>query len=142
MNKYTELKNRHQEEVNAFPKFFAFNNQSFSEGMEKLGVYEKDQVCSIGYGGYIRKTDKDKFIELLRGHRKEREEAIANDKTGDGFIYEMFLYELSNHEYSYTLDYEDTLEALGYTYKDLESDTRLAHGIRKAAKKLGEEGGF
>ena len=142
MNRYTEMKEKHSKEVNAFPMFFAFSNQSFSEGMQKLGLYDADQVCAIGAGGYIRKTDKDKFIELLRGHRQEREEAIANDKTGDGFIYEMFLYELSNHEYSYTLDYEDTLNALGLTYEDLENNPSLKHVITKAAKKLGSNGGF
>ena len=142
MNRYTEMKERHSVEVNAFPMFFAFNNQSFYEGMQKLGLYAAEQVCSIGYGGYIRKTDKDKYIELLRNHRKELETAISEDKTGNSFIYEMFLYELSNHEYSFTLDYEDTLNALGFTYDDLEKHPNLKHGITKAAKKLGSDGGF
>ena len=142
MNSYTEMKKKHTEEVNAFPKFFAFNNQSFSEGMQKLGLSGTDQVCAIGAGGFIRKSDKEKFIELLHRHKQERKTAIANDKTGNGFIYEMFLYELSNHEYSYTLDYEDTLNALGLTYEDLEKHPNLKHGITKAAKKLGSNGGF
>lgn len=55
----------------------------------------------------------DTFCRL----KEEREAAIAEDKTGDGFIYQMFLCELSNHEYNYTEDVEETLDALGYTWE-------------------------
>ena len=36
-NQYQELRNRQQEEVNAFPMFFAFDKQQFAEGMRRLG---------------------------------------------------------------------------------------------------------
>lgn len=32
-NHYQELRDRQQEEVNAFPVFFAFDQQQFAEGM-------------------------------------------------------------------------------------------------------------
>lgn len=35
MSKYTELKAKHQAEVDAFPFGFAFNNKQFNEMMEK-----------------------------------------------------------------------------------------------------------
>ena len=66
------------------------------------------------------------------GKKKERDEAIAADKTGDGYIYEMFLCELRNHEYGYTYELDDTLEALGLTYEEIEKDKRLLHGLEKA----------
>ena len=38
--------------------------------------------------------------------------AIAEDKTGDGFLYQMFLCELDNHEYGGTGGSKDTADAL------------------------------
>ena len=111
-NQYQELRNRQQEEVNAFPMFFAFDQRQFAEGMRRLGLRPSDmnQVYAIaGTGGFYRKSDAPKLHEMFARHRKELEEAIAADKAGDNFIYEMFLTELSNHEYGYTGDVQDTL---------------------------------
>ena len=55
-------------------------------------------------GGYVQKKDADLLHQTTERHNKEMEAAIAEDKTGEGFIYEMFLYELDNHEYGYTRD--------------------------------------
>ena len=41
-NQYQELRNRQQEEVNAFPMFFAFDKQQFAEGMRRLGLRPSD----------------------------------------------------------------------------------------------------
>lgn len=145
MNKYTELKKRHQQEVDAFPMVWAYSKEQLTDGMKKLGVESEEELCFLGAGlggGIIKKTDKQRFLDMLRSHRKERADAIADDKTGDGFIYDMFLAELNAHEYGYTCDYEDTLDALGYSYEDLENDPRLKHGIEKAAAKIGDGGGF
>lgn len=62
------------------------------------------------------------------------QDAIAADKTGNGFIYDMFLYELANHEYCITYDYEETFDALGLTEKQVNADKRLIHGLQKARK--------
>ena len=48
------------------------------------------------------------------------------------FIYDMFYAELANHEYGYTGDITDTVEALGYTVDDLNADKRLLKGLKKA----------
>ena len=118
MNRYLEMKKKHSDQLNSFPMFFAFNQQQFDEGMRKLGLRETDfdKICSIGgTGGYIRSSDRVAFIEMNQKIKQERTAAIAADETGEGFIYDMFLYELKNHEYGYTWDETDTLEALGYT---------------------------
>ena len=62
--------------------------------------------------------------------------AIAEDQTGEGFIYEMFLCELDNHEYNYTRDTGDTLDALGYTAKEVIDNPRLKRGLEKAITKI------
>ena len=41
-NQYQELRDRQQEEVNAFPLFFAFDKQQFAEGMSRLGLRPSD----------------------------------------------------------------------------------------------------
>ena len=113
-NQYQEMRNRQQAEINAFPMFFAFNKQQFAEGMRTLGLSLSDtcQMCSIFGGGYCRKSDAAKLGEMLARHRKELEDAISSDKTGKGFIFDMFLQELENHEYSYTGDVQEALDAL------------------------------
>ena len=66
--------------------------------------------------------------------RLKKENAIAADTTGDGFIFDMFVYELANHEYCITYDLEDTLDALGLTPEEVNADKRLSHGLNKAIK--------
>ena len=66
----------------------------------------------------------------------ELRDAIAEDETGEGFIYEMFLDELDNHEYGYTRDTEDTLYALGYTADEVLGNPRLKRGIEKAVTEI------
>lgn len=142
MNRYFEMKRKHSEQLNSFPMFFAFNQQQFDEGMRKLGLREKDfdKICSIGgTGGYIRVSDRIAFIEMNQKIKQEKEAAIKADETGEGFIYDMFLYELKNHEYGYTWDETDALEALGYTMEDINADPRLKAGLKAAKRKIAEE---
>lgn len=141
MNKYKELKNKHQETINNFPMMFAFSKKQFAEGMEKLGLKETDtdQIYSIGYGGYMKKTDSKKFHELINKHDSEMKEAVNQDIDGTGFIFDMFYYELGNHEYCYTRDISDTLNALGYTIEEVKADKKLLKGLSLAKEKRIQE---
>lgn len=132
MNKYVELKNKIQKEVDEFPMGFAFSNEQFEKMKEELGVKEDSELLSIGAGGFIRKVDKDAFNELFDNKAKRIDEEIENDKTGEGFIKDMFLYELANHEYCITYDLEDTLYALDLTYDEVMNDERLLRGLTLA----------
>lgn len=136
-NKYNALKEKHQKEVNDFPMFFAFNNSQFEEGMKKLGLKPTDtkKIYKLGNtGGFYRRSDSDALHEMFHRHTEEMSAAIAADPTGDGFIYDMFNYELANHEYGYTGDLEPTLDALGLTMDEIRKDPRLTHGLEKARK--------
>ncbi len=135
-NKYQVLKNRQQNEVNDFPLGAAFSNEQFAAMMAKWGLTpdDTDKILSIGAGCYIRKTDKDIYLAMRKRHKAEMQTAIAEDKTGDGFICDMFLYELANHEYCITYDLEDTLDALDLTADEINDDERLLHGMKKAIK--------
>ena len=137
MNKYRELKSRHEKMMNEFPMFYAFNNKQFEEGMAKLGLNpdETDKIYKLGgTGGFYRKSDSNKLKEMFNTFERETKEAIAADETGYGFIYDMFNYELANHEYCITWDLEPTLDALGLTLAEINADERLLKGFKKAIR--------
>jgi len=135
-NAYYELKQKHQAEVNNFPMVFAFSKQQFAEAMEKLGLTEADtdKIYSIGGGGFIRKSDSDAFGEMFKRHAKEMQEAVDADSTGDGFVFDMFNYELANHEYVLTYDVQPALDALDLTIEQVNTDPKLKHALEKACK--------
>jgi len=142
-NHYLAMKTAHQKEWDAFPMFFAFNEQQFAEGMKKLGLapHQTEMLCALGRtGGYIRKSDREKLQEMMDRQCREKEEAIASDLSGEGFIREMFSYELSNHEYCYTEDLTDTLSALGLSEEQINNNDALRHGLALAiSEQISEE---
>lgn len=141
MESYRELRERQQQEVNNFPLGFAFGTKQFEEMMAGWGLDAKKdsdlaQVASLFGGAYILKKDIPAYKDMSRRHREELAAAIEADKTGEGFIYQMFLQELNDHEFGYTRDTEDTLDALGYTAEQVVNDPRLKCGIEKAVTEI------
>lgn len=137
METYQELRDRQQKEVNAFPMVFAFSDKQFAEAMRELGLdpTETDKVYAIpGTGGFYRRSDAPALHEMFDRHERERQEAIEADETGDGFVFQMFREELANHEYSYTGELDETIEALGLTTEEINSSPKLLHGLEKAIK--------
>ena len=135
MNAYIQLKEAKQKEFNAFPMAFAFSKEQLKEGLKKLGITEAEAV-GIGAGGFIRKADVEAFKALLKKWQDAEAEAIAGDKTGEGFIKDMFAYELGNHEYAYTGDATDAIASLGLTYAKIESNKALSRGFTLARKEV------
>ena len=138
MNAYKEIKDRHQKEVNDFPFFFAFNNRQFEEGMASFGLTpnDADKIYKISNtGGFYLRTDAERLHEMLTRHERELKEAIDADTTGEGFILEMFDYELADHEYIVSGCVSSTLDALGLEPEDIEKDQRLMHGLKLAKKR-------
>ncbi len=136
MNKYIEMKDRHQKEFDNFPMKFAFSDKQFKESMEDLGLTEKDtdKIIAIGAGGFIRKTDFEAYKEMCERTIKEMQDAINEDKTGEGFIKDMFKYELANHEYCITYELDSTLDAVGLTIEEVNNSKALRHGLELARK--------
>lgn len=138
MNEYRTMKERHQDEVNNFPLGFAFGDKQFEEMMQKWGLDAKNdadlaKVAHLYAGAYILKKDIPAYKDMSKRHYEELQAAIAADTTGEGFIFHMFYDELCNHEYGYTGDCNDTLEALGYSADDIMSNPALKRGLEKAA---------
>lgn len=140
MMTYEEMKNKHQEEYDMFAKdkifyIFTSSKEEFEKKLKEYGLNGED-ICSIGYGGFIKKKDKEELKNLTQRHRKEKQEAIEQDKDGSGFIKSMFLLELYNHEFAYTYDVEDTLNDLGYTMEQINSNPALKNGLDLAIKAI------
>ena len=128
--KYSELKFRHQAEVDAFPLGFAFSESQFNEMMEKWGLTpdDTDKIYHIGMGGYVRKDDAKAMHEMFDRHQAEHEAAMQDDE----YLFSMFNYELANHEYCVTYDVTDALDALGLTLDEINSNPIMADALKRA----------
>lgn len=136
MENYKQLRDRQQKEVNDFPFFFAFNNEQFADGMRMIGLHpeDTDKIYKLGdTGGFYAKTESARLKEMWSRHEKELSDAMQDDD----FAISAFIYELANHEFCITYDFEDALSALGMEYGDL--DERLKTLLYKAKDKYLEE---
>lgn len=136
---YLEMKERHQAEVNALPIGFAFSEEQYTRQLETWGITKEEAdagaIVGIG-GGFIRSSDRDLVLGTLQRIHEESNAAILSDPDGSGYIYEMFFYELANHEFAYTRDISETLEDLGISNKDLAENKALLDGLNLAVKAL------
>ena len=136
--KYLEIREENQKEINNFRIIFAFSNKQLTEGMEKHGLEpnETDRLISIGAGGFILKEDRESFHKLM--DRMDRR--ITENFNDPKFVYDMFNYELGNHEYCITYDIQPTLESLGLTIEEVNKNEILKEQLDKAIKN--QKGGF
>lgn len=142
INKYVELKEKQQKEFNELSEkimFFAFSEEQFDEGLAKFGIKRKnmkDKILRVGsIGGYLLKDKEHELDAMFEKQRNELKHEIDKDKTGKGFIRQMFDYELANHEYGYTGSLEETLDAVGLTAKSIEENKALQKGLKLALAK-------
>lgn len=137
---YKELRERTQEEFNKLPIYFAFDDEQYKRLLSKLDLTDEEArngaLMSLPSGGIIRSSDKDLVIGTFKRFWDARNEAIKEDLTGNGFIYQMFLYELQNHEFIITQDPEETLSTLGITEEQLNENTALKNGLEAAIKTI------
>lgn len=140
METYQEMKKRHQDEINALPLAFAFSDEQLRAKLDAWNITEEEAVAgaiiNIGHGGFIRSSDEALVMGAFERITREEDAARAADLTGDGYIYEMFLTELNNHEYSYTGDIMETLDALHITPEELNASPALQNGLKKAVKEI------
>ena len=143
MEKYTDMRDRHQQDWNSFPMFYAFSNAQFDEGMKKIGLdpSDTDKIYRFGsLGGFYRKEEGPRLKEMINKHHEELETAFEDDN----FLFDAINYELGNHEFIITYDPRDALESLGLTER-AEKDDRVRLILRKAMnaqQKWAEENGW
>lgn len=122
------LKAKQSKEFNAFEGiFFAFSNEQFVEGMQKVGltVNDTDKICSLGAGGYMLKSQREAFRTMIDRQEMERKEFRKDQKN----LLDALVYELRNHEYCITYDASDALDAL-----ELDRDEVDQALLKKACK--------
>lgn len=134
MNKYAELKKKHQQELEKLPMKVAFGKEQFKKMMEewKLTTTAED-VCKIDMligGCYCLKKDTHLFEEHFHRTQKELEEFLKDDDN----LKSAFKYEFANHECGYTDTPQDALPSLNLTFKEVMSDKRLHKVFKRAWK--------
>lgn len=142
MNRYDELKKRQEEEINQIPIIVAFSYNELKEGMQKIGLTEKEKMVNIGNAVYLKEGDIEKYRSMIKRFDKELAEAINNKNTGIEFTKDMFFSQLKNNEYGYTRNLEYTLKAVGYTKEEIDKNGILKQGLELALeeyKKAEEE---
>ena len=138
---YAKLKERHRAEREALPLRYAFNTkEDICYMMKKWGLNpekDMDKVVCLNRTArcYVLKENLGYVQKVFIRHKQELERAITLDKTGNGFIYEMFQYELDDREYEYTRDIDDALCDLWWYEMSMEqimSNEKLKHGLLRA----------
>lgn len=132
MNKYAELKEKHQKELNKLPMKAAFGKEQFKKMMEEWGLTTTaEDVCKIDMligGCYCLKKDTHLFEEHFQRTQKELEEFLKDDDN----LKSAFQYEFSNHECGYTYTPQDALPPLNLTYEEVEKNERLNKVFKEA----------
>lgn len=139
MNEYRNMNNRQSEELRTIPSNFAFTEEMIKERIRAHGLApsDTDRICIVADTGVFYLGDNAiRYREMRSRHQREREDAIAADKSGFGFIYQMFLATLNDREYAFTENTDEALEALGYSTADIEADPRLKRGLKKACTRI------
>jgi hypothetical protein len=120
---YTQMKNRHQREVNALPLMFAYSKDQFDEGCRKLGVTDpKTDLYKTGDNGtFYRKADSKLILDTFRRLDAEMTEAMKDED----FAVSAFEYEAGNHEFHINLDpHFDMGDFFGYP-----TESRDGYGV-------------
>ena len=134
MSKYLELKNNNQKRFNDFSKkyiywIFAFDNKEFENKLKEHNLTKND-IISIGAGGFIKKEHKELYLQEMNRLRRNNE--FKQIKDDDLEVKKAFIYELANHEYCITGYLGDALDALGTTEEEIKKDPRLKKILKEA----------
>ena len=133
---YKKWINDKKEDFNKLPIYWAFGDQQFQELLKKLNLKDTPedlkQLVNVGYGGIMRKCD----LSLLECHNNTFSSKKLNFWLfhNFNFAYTAFIYEMENHEFGYTYEIDDTLEALGLSLEDISKNALLRLAYLRARK--------
>lgn len=123
---YKEYKKQRQESFNQLPLFVTFHQGKLNSWIEEIKPFKP---ISLGNSSFI----SSEFLPQLEEHSKKWDSIILEKIQEKDFLKDAFKYEMSNHEYSYTLEPEDTLAVFGF--KSLDQLNKLQAEAWKEAKK-------
>lgn len=92
--------------------FWAFSNEQLTKGLERINHQQGEKLTSIGAGGYLPKSNVDKFVNGMKQIKKDFKAKVKAHKLRPQVIADALI----NYECYYTGDIEDALEALGKGY--------------------------
>lgn len=141
-NLYKELIDKQMAEINVFPVKTATNNEQFKKIVNEWNLsfnensdnFYGKQLVPLSLGMFIRKKDVKAFNDMLNRHREEHLKAIEKDTTGEGYIYDMFVYELQKHKYKYTYRVDEVFQTLNISIETLLQNTVMSQALVKARK--------
>lgn len=129
---YWKLRNEKQQQYNDFSNkyiFYAYNQEQFKDGLNKLNCKESDLV-SVYPGTFLLKEKRNDFNELFKS--LDISEILKNDiDLMESAIYE----ELNNHEYIILFDPQTTIETV-YNELGLSPEDKTAAAAMKKATSL------
>ena len=76
---YLDLKKKHQEEFEAFPIAYAFNDKQLQEALEKLGATKEEVVSVFGHGDIVKRTDAKDLLKMMKLHDEEMKQRLRDD---------------------------------------------------------------
>ena len=131
---YRELKEAKTKLYNDFSSkyihwIFASTDEKLAEELKKLGL-NRDDVLSIGMGGYLKKEALSDYKKLL----KELGNMWDEIKDDDKLLKSAFKYELANREYCITEDLGPTLDALNVSFEEINNDKRILKILKDAIR--------
>lgn len=107
LNKYLDLRKKHEKELNDFPMKYAFSDEGLDKALKELDAKVEECTSITGCGDVIRKKDVPDWIGLMKRQKAELDELMEDHDVA----YEAFLYEMNNHEYA--INWEGDAEVLG-----------------------------
>lgn len=124
-----------EEKRKSFDEFegigFAFSNKQFEEMLIKLNASPND-LYDLGAGTFILKDRYQDLINLSNDYDKKLNELMKDYN----FALSGFTYELANHEYNITYEYDSTLEALNLTEEKINNSDVLSKAFKEAKKTI------
>jgi len=109
MKTYQQIKSEHQKAIdnaiNNCGVFFAFNEEQLKKGLKTLK--KDDKVMSIFAGGFLPKSNKDKFFKTLEEATKQNKKDLKQLREEKE---QAILYELKNYECFYTGELDSVID--------------------------------
>lgn len=141
MELYKTIKERQQAEYNNFSSkymFYAFNQEQAEKGAEKLGLKlgnreDMAKIRYIGAGAYVLADKMPELNTIFKMHREElRTACTACGPAGYLLAVDMIETEMFNHEYGYTGETYETLQALPFTADEIRNTPALLQAWKTA----------
>lgn len=111
-----EYDEKYNKEFNKTGVFWAFSNEQFEENKTHKNAPDNEYL-SIGLGGYIHKSNKEKLDNFYKVIAPKLKKEFTNNIN----INDLIDYELANHECYYTYDYSNVIGLVQY-YFDMDSN--------------------